>query len=69
MLYDIRITPEQLKAAAEWAAWTADDGAHVELRHDVDLTDDSDTITVAQGDDTATFDADGELVVDFTREG
>lgn len=54
MLYDVRITPEQLKATAEWAAWTHDDGAEVELRRDDDV------LTAEQGDDVVAFNVDGE---------
>jgi hypothetical protein len=51
-LYDVKLTPRQLRALAEWAeigAYMAD----VRLRHD------GTTITAEQGDARASWDANG----------
>lgn len=52
-LFDVRVRPEQLKAAAEWAA-SGDDAADVLL-----LVDDR-MLVVYQGDDKTAFDTGGE---------
>lgn len=52
MLYDIRITPEQLKAAADWAL-----GLHMA---DVELYADDRMLIAEQGDERMAWDTGGE---------
>jgi hypothetical protein len=56
MLHDLRITPAQLKAAAEWAMDGFDIG---DAPADVQLLADDRMLLVEQGDERAAFDTDG----------
>lgn len=53
MLYDIAVTPAQLKAAADWCQ-------NIEHAAAVELVADDRMLLVEQGDDRAAFDTGGE---------